>query len=185
MVEAVLPPLSDWQNFYVIIGTAAATLTGLLFVVMTLISGTLRRVPTPWSGVRVFNTPNLMHFGCTLLAAALLSAPWPLLWPPGLLVGLVGVVGVSYVFIVLWEARNRLANYRLVFSDWLWYLLFPLIAYAALLVAGILLPFSASLALFIIAAAMLLLVIVGIRNAWDLVTYMLIGDPHSQNTSQK
>jgi hypothetical protein len=31
MPEAVVLPLDTWQNFYVIIGTAAATLTGLMF----------------------------------------------------------------------------------------------------------------------------------------------------------
>ena len=36
MHEAGLSVLTRWQNFYVIIGSAAATLTGLLFVVATL-----------------------------------------------------------------------------------------------------------------------------------------------------
>ncbi len=175
MSEALLPSLAAWQNFYVIIGAAAATLMGLLFVVITLVSGALGRVSSPLSGLRVFNTPNVVHFGAALLIAALLSAPWPALWPAGLLVGLTGLGGVIYVFIVLWEVRHRLANYQLVLSDWLWYTLLPLLAYTALLVVGILLP---------IAAALLLLVIMGIRNAWDLVTYMLIEFPQSQNTSQ-
>ena len=39
MQEAVLSPLATWQNFYVIIGTAAARLPGLTFVVITLIAG--------------------------------------------------------------------------------------------------------------------------------------------------
>jgi hypothetical protein len=183
MSEAVLAPLAAWQNFYVIIGTAAATLTGLLFVVITLISGALGRVSSPWSGIRVFSTPNVLHFGAALLIAALLSAPWPALWPAGLLVGLAGLGGVIYVFIVLWEVRHRL-SYHLVLSDWLWYTLLPLLAYSALLVGGILLPISAALALFVIAAGTLLLVIMGIRNAWDVVTYMLIEVPQSQNQSQ-
>jgi len=183
MSETVLSPLAAWQNFYVIIGTAAATLTGLLFVVITLVSGALERVSSPLSGVRVFNSPNVRHFAVALLIAALLSAPWPALWPAGLLVGLAGLWGVISVFIVLWEVRHRL-SYRLVLSDWLWYTLIPLIAYTALLVAGILLPIAAALALFVIAAAMLLLVSMGIRNAWDLVTYMLIEFPQSQNKSQ-
>jgi hypothetical protein len=184
MSEAVLVPLAAWQNFYVIIGSAAATLTGLLFVVITLLSGALGRVSSPWSGIRVFSTPNVMHFGAALLIAALLSAPWPALWPAGLLVGLAGLGGVIYVFIVLWEVRHRLASYHLVLSDWLWYTLLPLIAYTALLVAGILLPISAALALFVIAGGTLLLVIMGIRNAWDVVTYMVIESPQSQNKSQ-
>jgi hypothetical protein len=142
------------------------------------------RVSSPLSGTRVFNTPNVRHFGAALLIAALLSAPWPALWPAGLLVGLAGLVGVIYVFIVLWEVRHRLANYQLVLSDWLWYALLPLIAYTTLLAAGILLPIYPALALFVIAAATLLLVIMGIRNAWDLVTYMLIEVPQRENMSQ-
>ena len=184
MSEAVLVPLAAWQNFYVIIGSAAATLTGLLFVVITLVSGALGRVSSPWSGIRVFSTPNVMHFGAALLIAAFLSAPWPALWPAGLLVGLVGLGGVIYVFIVLWEVRHRLMSYQLVLSDWLWYTLLPLIAYIALLVAGILLTIYPVLALFVIAGGTLLLVIMGIRNAWDVVTYMVIESPQSQNRSQ-
>ena len=61
MQEAAVLPLPTWQNFYVIIGTAAATLTGLLFVVIALVSGALGRVSSPWSGVRVFSTPNVRH----------------------------------------------------------------------------------------------------------------------------
>jgi len=118
-----------------------------------------------------------MHFGAALLIAALLSAPWPALWQVSLLVGLAGLGGVIYVFIVLWEVRHRLVGYQLVRSDWLWYTLLPLIAYTALLVAGILLPNYPALALFVIAAGTPLLVIMGIRNAWDVVTYMLIEVP--------
>jgi len=125
-----------------------------------------------------------MHFGAALLIAALLSAPWPALWQASLLVGLAGLGGVIYVFIVLWEVRHRLVGYQLVRSDWLWYTLLPLIAYTALLVAGILLPIYPALALFVIAAGTPLLVIMDIRNAWDVVTYMLIEVPQSQIKSQ-
>ena len=152
-------------------------------MVITLVSGALGRVSTPWSGIRVFSTPNVLHFGTALLIAALLSAPWPTLWPAGLLVGLAGLWGVIYVFIVLWEVSHRL-SYQLVLSDWLWYTFMPLLTYSTLLVGGILLTISAALALFVIAAGTLLLVIMGIRNAWDVVTYMVIEGPQSQNQSQ-
>ena len=105
------------------------------------------------------------------------------LWPAGLLIGLAGLWGVIYVFIVLWEVRHRL-SYHLVLSDWLWYALLPLLTYSTFLVAGILLPISAEIDLFVIAAATLLLVMMGIRNAWDVVTYMVIENQQSQNTNQ-
>jgi hypothetical protein len=59
MQEAVLLPLATWQNFYVIIGSAAATLTGLMFVVITLLAGVPGRRSSGALGV--FTTPNVLH----------------------------------------------------------------------------------------------------------------------------
>ena len=105
MQEALLSPLATWHNFYSIIGTAAATLTGLLFVVITLVAGV--RVRSPSSGIAAFGTPNVVHFGAALLVAAILSAPWQALWPAGLLLGLAGLGGATYVIIVLRRAHRR------------------------------------------------------------------------------
>lgn len=55
--EASLPFLTNWQNFYMIIGSAAATLTGLMFVATTLIAGLERHVSTLDAGISAFNTP--------------------------------------------------------------------------------------------------------------------------------
>jgi len=161
-------PLDTWQNFYVIVGTAAATLTGLMFVVITLIAQI--QIPSSRSHITVFNTSNVFHFGAVLLAAGILSAPWPALWPAGLLLGLAGLAGVTYMLIVLWLARHRL-SYQPVLSDWLWYTVLPLVSYAALVVAAIVLPSQPVPALFVIAAVTMLLLFIGIHNAWDVVTY--------------
>jgi hypothetical protein len=107
MQEAVLSPLATWQNFYVIIGTAAATLTGLTFVVITLTAGVRGRVSSASEAFATFNTPNVVHFGAVLLIAALLSAPWQALGPASLLLGLAGLAGVSYVLIVLRRVRRQ------------------------------------------------------------------------------
>jgi hypothetical protein len=68
MQEAAVSPLATWQNFYVITGSAAAALTGLVFVVITLIAGARVRGSSETLGT--FSTPNVVHFG-----AAILSAP--------------------------------------------------------------------------------------------------------------
>ena len=183
MPEALLAPLAAWQNYYVIIGTAAARLSGLMFVAITLMAQ-LRVHPPSWSHMRVFNTSTVVHFGAALLIAALLSAPWPALWTAALLLGLAGLGGVSFVLIVLWEVRHRLVGYQLVRSDWLWYTLLPLISYTALVVAAILLPIFPGPVLFSIAAVTLLLLFMGIRNAWDVVTYIAIERSQPQETSQ-
>ena len=176
--------LVPWHPFYGIVGTAAATLMGLMFVVITLITRLRVRLPSPSSGVRVFNTSNVFHFGAALLVAGMLSAPWPALWEASLLLGLAGLGGMAYSLLVLWEARHRLAGYQLVRSDWLWYTLLPLVSYTALVVAAILLPIFPALVLFVIAAATMLLLFIGIHNAWDLVTFMVIDYPELQNMSQ-
>ena len=185
MQEAVLSPLAIWQNFYVIIGSAAATLTGLIFVVITLIAGMRVPVSSTSDGIGVFSTPNVVHFGAALLIAALLSAPWQALWPAGLLLGLSGLGGVTYVIIVLRRARRLTTAYQPVLEDWLWHTVLPLVSYTALVVAAIVLPGHPAPALFVIAAGTVLLLFIGIHNAWDNVTFIALELSQRENTRQE
>jgi len=162
--EAAMSPLATWQNFYVIIGTAAATLTGLLFVVITLIAGVRVRVSSPSSGIAVFSTPNVVHFGAALL-------------------GLAGLGGATYVIIVLRRARRQ-TDYEPVLEDWLWHTVLPLVSYTGLVVAALLLPIHPAPTLFVIAAATVLLLFIGIHNAWDNVTYVAIELSQPENKRQ-
>src|SRR5262249_3010993 len=95
--EAAVSLLTTWQNFYVIIGSAAATLTGLTFVVITLTAGVRMRTSSQSEGVAAFSTPTVVHFSAALLIAAILSAPWQVLWNVSLLLGLCGLGWVTYV----------------------------------------------------------------------------------------
>ena len=183
MQEAGVSFLSTWQNFYVIIGSAAAALTGLLFVVATLIAQVRARVSSPTEAFATFNTPNIVHFGAALLVAAILSAPWQAIWNAGLLLGLSGLGGMIYVVIVLRRARRQ-TDYQPVLEDWLWHTVFPLVSYTALLVAAMLLPGYPAPALFVIAAGTVLLLFIGIHNAWDNVIFIAFELSRSQNKSQ-
>src|SRR6266700_6721975 len=187
MQEALLSPLATWHNFYSIIGTAAATLTGLMFIVVTLIAGRRVRVSPSSSGIATFSTPSVVHFGAALLVAAILSAPWQALWPAGLLLGLAGLGGATYVIIVLRRVLRRVlrqTDYQPVLEDWLWHTVFPLVSYTALVVAALLLPGYPAPALFVIAAATVLLLFIGIHNAWDNVTYIAIELTQPENKRQ-
>ena len=183
MQEALLSPLASWHNFYSIIGTAAATLSGLLFVVITLIAGVRVRASSPGSGIAVFSTPNILHFGAALFVAAILSAPWQALWPASLLLGLSGLWGVTYLVIVVLRARRQ-TDYQPVLEDWLWHTVFPLVSYTALVVAAVVLPGNPAPALFVIGAATVLLLFIGIHNAWDNVTYIAIELSQPENKRQ-
>ena len=179
-----LPLLSSWQNFYMIMGTAAATLTGLMFVVTTLIAGIDAHLSTLNAAVSAFNTPTVVQFGAVLLLAGILSAPWQTLSSLSLLLGLVSLGMVFYLIIVL-RRMWRVPNYQSTLEDWLWYLALPLLAQLALLVAAFVLPGNPVSALYVIGLAMILLLLVGIRNAWDMVTFLAVERAHSENTSKE
>jgi hypothetical protein len=184
MQGAVLLPLAAWQNFYVIIGSAAATLTGLMFVVVTLIARVQVRVSSRGGGIAAFSTPSVVHLCAALLVAALLSAPWQALWNVSLLLGLVGLAGMGYIVIVLRRTRRFQTDYQPVLEDWLWHTVFPLVSYTAFVVAAIVLPGNPVLALFVIGAATVLLLFIGIHNAWDNVTYLVFERSQSENKPQ-
>ena len=179
-----LPFLSNWQNFYMIMGTAAATLTGLMFVVTTLIAGIDAHLSTLNAAVSAFNTPTVVHFGTVLLLAGILSAPWQTFSSLGLLLGLLGLGMVLYSIIVV-RRMWRVPHYQSTFEDWLWYMAFPLIANILLIVAAFVLPKNPSSALYLVGSAMMLLLLVGIRNAWDMVTFLAVERAHSENKSQE
>ena len=87
-----LPPIAGWDNFYVIVGSSGAALTGLQFVVMTLIS---ERGTPRGPEVRAFGTPTVVHFCAVLLLSAILSAPWRELSSAGVALVACGIAGVA------------------------------------------------------------------------------------------
>ena len=172
--------LSAWQNFYILTGTAAATLTGLMFVATTLVANFDRHVSTLHAGVSAFSSPTVVHFCAVLLLAGILSAPWQAFSSLGIVLGLVGLGMVFYLLTVMRQMR-RVPDYRTPLKDWLWYMALPLGANVAITAAAFVLPANPALALYIISAAMLALLFLGIHNAWDLVTYLAIQRSHSEN----
>jgi hypothetical protein len=174
--------LSNWQNFYMLIGTAAATLTGLMFVVTTLIAGIDAHLSTLHAAVSAFNTPTVVQFGAVLLLAGILSAPWRAFSSLSLLLGLVGLGLVLYSIIVLRRMR-RVPDYQSTLEDWLWYMGFPFLAHLLLMVAAFMLRGNPALALDLVSAAMLVLLLTGIRNAWDMVTFLAVERAHAENES--
>jgi hypothetical protein len=165
--------LSRWQSFYTIMGTAAATLTGLMFLVITLVAGLETQTAALDVGISAFNTPTVVHFGAVLLIAGLLSAPWQSFASVGLLLGLASLGMVIYLLVVMRQMR-RVPGYAVPWTDWLWYMALPLGAYLILMVFALALPAQPALALYLIAAAQALLLFIGIHNAWDLVIFFTV-----------
>jgi hypothetical protein len=181
MQETAVSFLSGWANFYVIIGSSAAALTGLTFIVITLVAGAgaLGR----GDGVAAFSTPTVVHFGAALLVAVILAAPWPMLWHISILLGLIGLAGMIYIIVILRRARRQ-TSYEPVLEDWLWHTIFPFISYAAFFGSAIVLPTYPVPTLFVIAAATVLLLFIGIHNSWDTVTYIVMERIQRENKSE-
>jgi hypothetical protein len=169
--------LAAWSNFYVMTGTAAAGLTGLMFVVITLVTGTERA--RSQDGISTFSTPTVLHFGAALFVSAILVAPLHSLAIAATLVGFAGLYGVVYILRVTYRAK-RLQLYRPDIEDWTWYNVLPFLAYGAILAGAIVLHAVPGKALLAIAGGVLLLIFIGIRNAWDVVTFLATGGPESQ-----
>ena len=166
-----MAPLGAWESYYIIVGTSAGVLIGLTFVVVTLAAQL--RIGGAGQGITAYNTPTIVHFGVVLFVCALLSVPWPDLTPPAIILGLCGLMGVSYTVIVTRRLR-RFGDYAPVLEVWVAHVVGPLLAYLVLVIGAALLPGAAEPALFVIAGAVLLLVFDGIHNAWDAITYITV-----------
>jgi hypothetical protein len=174
MTELAQPYLAPWLGFFTMMATAAATLIGLMFVVVTLVTR-LERTSDSNLGISTFSTPTVIHFGSSLLISLILIAPWPRLAGTFACITLLGVAGVIHMRGVAGKAR-RITVYAPDTEDWLWYTIFPFIAYSAVLIGAITMPFSPSAALWILGATVTWLTFMGIRNAWDVVTFLAMGN---------
>lgn len=162
--------LTQWDSFYVIMGTAAGTLIGLQFVVMTLIAGS-PNLPGPETA-SAFGAPTIVHFGAVLFLGAALRMPWPGMTSVMILLMLAGFGGVIYSLIVGRRMQVQ-AGYTPDFEDWSFHFLLPLAAYALILAASFALMSHPRAALFGVGGASLLLLFVGLHNAWDSVAYQV------------
>ena len=164
-----LTTFAGWENFYVIVGSSAGALIGLQFVVMTLVA---ERLMPAAETTDAFATPSVIHFGVVLLLSALVSAPWSGIGAVALLWGLVGLSGIVYTIVVARRLRTQ-SQYTPVFEDWLCHVHLPFAAYAILVGSAFAARSYSRTVLFCVGAAALLLLFVGIHNAWDAATYVI------------
>lgn len=164
--------LGPWASFYVMTGSSAAALTGLMFVVISLVTGARRNANSP-DGIGTFSTPTVVHFCAVLLLSAVLSAPWPSLAGPLTVLAVAGAVGLVYIAQIMARTR-RLTTYQADGEDWAWYAILPLSAYLAIFAGAIMLAGMPAEGMFVVAAGAVLLIFIGIHNAWDIVTYLAI-----------
>jgi hypothetical protein len=174
--------LHEWETFYVIVGSSAGALIGLQFVVMTLIA---ERPPLRVADAgAAFATPTIVHFCGVLLLSAVLSMPGPTITIHAIFWGLIGIGGMIYIALVALRIKRQ-SVYPPVFEDWLFHVVLPLLAYGALGLSSFAAHTHMREALVAVGAAALLLLFIGIHNAWDAVFYHVVGEPNSSNAKRR
>jgi hypothetical protein len=157
--------MRGWRDFYALIGTAAATLVGLLFVAASIGATTYREEHRAPLGS--FLTPTVAHFSAILFAALFSSIP-SLGWRGfGGLIGAGALAGLGYcarVFFLIVVKRR----FKVDIDDRVFYAAIPLIGYLTLVAAAALLISRSPIGADLLAAALLILLFAGVRNAWDM-----------------
>jgi hypothetical protein len=182
METGALATFSSWENFYVILGSAAAGLTGLQFVVIALVAD--RRAAGSLHTIDTFATPTIIHFCAALMVSAILTSPWPSLAQAGLAVALTGLAGLGYSIVILRRVRGEV-DYKPVLEDWIWHTVLPIAAYIVLFLAAAFLTHHPDVAPFVVGGIVLFLLFIGIHNAWDSVTYIAVKVPEDPASEQK
>jgi len=160
-----------WGSFYVLLGTAAVGLIGLLFVVVTLTGG--RDRSKALRAVSIYMTPTVVNFAFVLATSAVAVAPFHTIVATALVLGAGAFVALANAAWACFAIRARtLGSEPPHWSDIWLYGLTPVIVCAALVVADIGVCAREGWAPTAIALLMLGLLLLGIRNAWDLVTWI-------------
>jgi hypothetical protein len=159
-----------WDSFFLMIGSAGAGLIGLLFVVVTLTSGIERS--TALRGTDVFLTPTVFHFGVVLVISAMALAPGLSTATVGAVIAASAITGLIYVATVAVRIRRGVTPEPPHWSDLWCYGVAPGAIYLGLGAAAAAVWASPANAGHATAFVLLALLLVAIRNAWDLVTWL-------------
>lgn len=154
----------EWHDLYAFIGTAASTLMGLTFVVITL---SPRTVVEREDAVKAFTTPIMAFFGTIVVLAVVMLVPRLAPLETGIAFAIVGLIGIGYMYSTgtyrIWR------DSELGVDDLVWYVILPSVGYLALVAVAVEMWRSDPVALYVAGGTVLLFLIVGIRNAWDVV----------------
>lgn len=169
--------IEDWHDFDLLVGTAAATLVGLMFVAASI--GASIYTEKNRAGMQAFISPTVVHFTSVLVLALLALVPtheWLTL--AGLL-ALVGVAGGLYSA-NLWMQLFVRRRFDVDIVDRLFYAALPSLGYLLLLLAAFFLLRQSEAGLDLLAAAQITLLLAGIRNAWDMMMWIVIRVPTTE-----
>lgn len=162
-----------WRDFYMLAGTAAATLTGLMFLAVTFGFRLVTR--KSFAAAEAWSTPNAMHFVGALGISCVMQIPnlTPAVLGWGLLaLGLLRLSSLPWVLAVFRRVRRQ-AN-DIEWTDWVYLVILPLAAYLGLLAAAFGFLHGAGWAFDALAGYVVFILVLGILAAWDVLLWMAL-----------
>lgn len=166
----------EWHDFYILVGTASATLLGLMFVAASISSAIFNEEHR--AAIGTFITPTLVHFAAVLFAGLVIVVPAHSWQSLGVVLGAGGLAGTVFCGRLLVELIIR-HRFNVDFTDRLFYVLIPLVGYLLVLASAVLIFVAAPVGPDVMAVAIFVLLIAGIRNAWDMMIWIVLRTPSS------
>jgi hypothetical protein len=168
--------LHGWHDFLVIVGTASATLVGLMFVAASIGASVFNEDHR--DGLRAFFTPTVVHFSAVVAVCAIEAVPSHTWLSLAVLLGGAGLAGIVYSarIIVQLVVRRR---FEVDMADRLFYAFVPTLGYLLLLAAAAMLLMRLPAAPNLVAAAVITLLLAGIRNGWDMTIWIVMRTPNA------
>jgi hypothetical protein len=165
--------MHEWQNFYFLCGSAAASLIGLMFLAITFGSRLIKRDDTTNERVGVFMTPIAAHFMHVFFLSAVALVPCEnirLLGVCGLISTGLRAFRMPRAFRVLRQTAKDTEDIETF--DWVFLLWLPTLGYAVLLAGSIALICDWPAAEYAFAAAIVLLMLIGMKTAWETLIWI-------------
>lgn len=163
--------MNNWSEFFFLVGSSAAGLTGLMFIAVTFGARLITEEKLPY--VDAFFTPVSYHFiqVFILCCVALIPTTHPEL------------LGAMILLSTLWRLTQLRQTHRMMRkaagesadvdrSDWMLGLILPSAVYLAFLASGICYLTGAAAATPLLAFSLLALLVVALRRAWEMMLWV-------------
>jgi hypothetical protein len=170
-----MPPLAvalaPWHEFYILLGTASATMIGLLFVAATVGSGVFtsgRR-----AALRVFLSASVVNFSNILASSLIVVSPvrnWTLF---GVLITGCGVFGLAHSGLAWRDTLRDGLIASIDLEDRTWYVALPVLGYLLVAGSGIALGLQLDFGCAALAVSTGMLLLIGLHNAWDITLWII------------
>jgi hypothetical protein len=176
MQGSVAELFHTWHDFYLLVGTASATLVGLMFVAASIGSSVFSE--THRAALGAFFSPTVVHFASALFICIAVTIPSQTWLTLGVLLAAGGIAGLVYAGRV-WVQMFVRRSFTVDLVDRFFYAMIPVLGYLLVLASGVFLLLRTPWSSDVTAAALVTLLFAGIRNAWDMTTWIMMRTPSS------